>query len=240
MSAARSSTGRVVVVTGVGHPGQAGEAVASALGDAGYHVVVIDRQLQTSEERARDLVAKGVAATPFACDLADAAALEAIRPAVAALAPNGLHALVHMAGGFGRSGPVAESDPEVWQRQIAINATTAYLTSRTFLPLLRQAKGSIVYFASAAALPGASVANLSAYAVAKTGVVTIMRAVASEERTSGVRANALAPTAIRTAANMATMGDDTAYVERETIARWVLFLTDEASGPISGQVIKLG
>ncbi len=230
----------VVLVTGVGKGGQAGEVVAAALGDAGHHVVVVDRQLQTSEERARDLEARGVRATPLACDLTDAASLEAIRVSIEALAPQGLHALVHMAGGFGASGPVADSDPEVWHRQIAINATTAYLTTRAFLPLLRKARGSIVYFASAAALPGASVANLAAYAVGKTGVLTVMRAVASEERTSGVRANALAPTAIRTAANLANMGGDTAYVERETIARWVLFLTDVASGPISGQVIRLG
>ena len=159
---------------------------------------------------------------------------------VSAEAPEGVHALVHLAGGFAASGPVAESDPEVWNRQIAINLTTAYLTTRAFLPLVRAARGSIVYFASAAALPGAPVAELSAYAVAKTGVLTMMRAVAAEERTTGVRANALAPTSIRTATNVASMGDEGRYVERDTVARWVLYLTDPASGPVSGQVFRLG
>ena len=98
----------------------------------------------------------------------------------------------------------------------------------------------MVYFASSAALPGAPVANASAYATAKGGVVTLMRAVAAEEKKAGVRANALAPQAIRTDTNLASMGEDKQYVERETIAAWVLWLASAASGPISGQVIRLG
>ena len=113
------------------------------------------------------------------------------------------------------SGPVAESTLDVWNRQIAINLTTAYLTTRAFLPLLRAGSGSIVFFASEAALPGSTGANRSAYAVAKTGVATLMRSIAAEERKNGVRANALAPASIRTAANVAAMGDDARYIERE-------------------------
>jgi NAD(P)-dependent dehydrogenase (short-subunit alcohol dehydrogenase family) len=67
-----------------------------------------------------------------------------------------------------------------------------------------------------------------------------MRSVAAEERASGVRSNALAPQAIRTETNRSSMGEDHNYVERETIAAWVLWLCSTASGPISGQVIRLG
>jgi NAD(P)-dependent dehydrogenase (short-subunit alcohol dehydrogenase family) len=66
------------------------------------------------------------------------------------------------------------------------------------------------------------------------------RAVAAEERAHGVRANALAPTNVRTATNLAAMGSDIAYVERETVAEWIAFLCSPASGPVSGQLIKLG
>ena len=74
---------------------------------------------------------------------------------------------------------------------------------------------------------------------AKGGVVTLMRAVAAEEKSHGVRANALAPLAIRTAENLASMGSEHQYVERETIAAWVLWLSTRASA-INGQVIRLG
>lgn len=232
--------GRVVLISGVGRPGQSGETIAAAFGRAGARVLLIDRNRGAARERADDLRAGGFDAHPFDCDLTDREAVQALAPRVADLAPNGLHGLVSLAGGFNASGPVADSDPDVWHRQFAINATTAYLTTRTFLPSLRAAKGSIVYFASAAALPGAAVANLSAYTAAKAAVLALMRAVAAEERMHGVRANAIAPTAIRTAANLATMGEKTAYVERETVAQWVLYLTDGSSGPVTGQVVRLG
>jgi NAD(P)-dependent dehydrogenase (short-subunit alcohol dehydrogenase family) len=97
----------------------------------------------------------------------------------------------------------------------------------------------VLFFASEAALPGASVANKAAYAVAKTGVLTLMRAVAEEERGAGVRANALAPAAIRTAANVSAMGEDTHYVEREDVAAAVLFLCSADAHAVTGQVIAL-
>jgi len=149
-------------------------------------------------------------------------------------------ALVNIAGGFAMSGPVAESDFAVWQRQFAINLTTAYLTTRAFLPLLRAARGAIVYFGSAAALPGAKVGKMSAYAAAKAGVLTLMRAVAEEERATGVRANALAPTAIRTASNLESMGESARYVEREQVASAVLWLCSEEASGVTGQVVQLG
>ena len=159
---------------------------------------------------------------------------------VASLSPSGVNAVVHMAGGYVEGAPVADTDPATWHKLIAINLTTAFVATRAFVPLVRQARGTMVYFASSAALPGAPVANASAYATAKGGVVTLMRAVAAEEKKAGVRANALAPQAIRTDTNLASMGEDKQYVERETIAAWVLWLASAASGPISGQVIRLG
>jgi NAD(P)-dependent dehydrogenase (short-subunit alcohol dehydrogenase family) len=151
-----------------------------------------------------------------------------------------LNALVHMAGGFGMSGPVADSTDDVWNRQLAINLTTAYLTARAFLPSLRAGRGSLVFFASQAAIPGGPVAKMSAYAVAKSGVVTLMRAIATEERPNRVRANALAPSSIRTASNVQAMGDAAHFVERQQVADAVLFLCSEQASAITGTVMPLG
>jgi NAD(P)-dependent dehydrogenase (short-subunit alcohol dehydrogenase family) len=107
-----------------------------------------------------------------------------------------LAALVHVAGGVSLSGPLDASDVDVWQRMLSINLTTAYLVTRAFLPMLRAGKGAIVYFASESALPDAKVANVAAYAAAKSGVVALMHAVAQGERDNGVPANAVAPTSV--------------------------------------------
>jgi NAD(P)-dependent dehydrogenase (short-subunit alcohol dehydrogenase family) len=66
-----------------------------------------------------------------------------------------------------------------------------------------------------------------------------MRAIAEEERANGVRANAVAPTQIRTAANVANMGNDVHYVEREQVADAVVFLCSDRASAITGEVISL-
>lgn len=231
----------VVLLTGVGAEGQVGEVVAAAFADLGASVILVDRTPANVQARAAALTARGKRAHAYACDLTDAKAVADLARQVEAEQGAKLHALVHMAGGFAMSGPVAESDLDVWNKQIAINLTTAYVTARAFLPLLRAASGSIVFFASEAALPGASVANKAAYSVAKTGVVTLMRAIAAEERKakSGVRANALAPTSIRTAANVHDMGGDVHYVEREQVADVVTYLCSPRASAITGAVVPL-
>jgi len=57
---------------------------------------------------------------------------------------------------------------------------------------------------------------------AKSAVVALMRAIAQEEKSHGVRANAVAPSAIRTADNVATMGADAPMVARDAVADVVL------------------
>lgn len=231
---------RCAVVTGVGRPGQVGEAVAAAFASAGWQTALLDRDANEVAARAAELRTRGWSATAHPCDLTDPAALDAVAADVSAQASGGIHALVCLAGGFAPGAPVAETEPDAWHRMFAINLTTAFLTTRAFLPQVRLARGSIVYFASAAALPGAKVGRMAAYGAAKTAVVTLMRAVAQEEQVNGVRANALAPTSIRTTSNVASMGADASYVERETVADWVLLLCSSASASVTGQVLKLG
>lgn len=232
--------GRLVVLTGVARRGQVGEVVARAFALRGARVALLDRDGSEVEARAAELRAAGGGAAAFACDLTDHDALGTVAATLAERHPEGAAALVCLAGGFGSFGAVRESDPTQWDRMLAINLATAYATTRAFLPALRRARGRITYFASAAALPGGALDGIAAYGVAKGGVVTLMHAVAAEERSAGVCANALAPTAIRTDSNVAAMGDEKDYVERETIAGWVTFLSDPASGPVTGQVIRLG
>lgn len=230
-----------VLLTGVGAEGQVGEVVAKAFGDQGASLVLVDRTADNVNARAAALKKGGAQARGYACDLTDVAAVDALVKEVRANHGEKLRALVHMAGGFAMSGPVAESAVDVWQRQIAINLTTAYLTARAFLPQLRADGGALVFFASEAALPGASAANRAAYAVAKSGVVTLMRAIAAEEKKAGtgVRANAVAPTSIRTAANVRDMGGDVRYVEREEVAATVTYLCSPQASAVTGAVIPL-
>jgi NAD(P)-dependent dehydrogenase (short-subunit alcohol dehydrogenase family) len=232
-------SGSNVLLTGVGGDGQVGEVVARAFADLGASLVLVDRTLEKAQARAAAISATGASARGYACDLTSADAVVALRDTVRLNHGDRLRALVHMVGGFAMSGPVAESSVDDWNRQFNLHVGSAYLATRAFMPLLRADRGSIVLFSSQAALPGGAVAEMSAYALAKTGVATLMRAIAAEERKNGVRANALAPGAIRTAANLGTMGDKVRYVEREAVAAAVTFLCSEHASAISGVLLPL-
>jgi 3-oxoacyl-[acyl-carrier protein] reductase len=231
--------GQAVVITGVGRPGQAGEIVSRAFAEHGAIIECIDRSARV-HDRVRDLTALGFSATGQVVDLSDAEAASAAARVTAERNGGRIAAVVALAGGFASSGPVAESDPAVHQQQLAANLTSAYLTARAFLPAVRAARGAFVFVASASALPGGSVAGISAYAMAKGGVIQLVRALAQEELDNGVRVNALAPTSIRTAANLSSMGDDVRYVEREEFAAAALALCSPAFARVTGQIIELG
>ena len=230
--------GSCVVVTGVGRPGQLGEVVARVFGELGAAVHCVDRDAMVND-RVAELRAGGVNAVAHAADLTDFEAASRLAAQIAATNNGRVDVVAALAGGFAMSGPIAESDPTVYVRQIAISLTSAYATARAFLPGVRAAKGSFVFATSTAALPGGRAAGMSAYAMAKGGLVQLVRALAQEERDSGVRANALAPTALRTAANLQSMGDSIRYVEREEFAATLVSLCGPAFGRVTGQVLEL-
>jgi len=226
------------VLTGAGRVGQVADLLARNFAKRGARLVLLGRDAKEVDARAAELRASGATAFSFACDLTDVAGTTAAVKRAEQETKGEVHALVNLAGGFGANGPVAESKPEEFAQQIAISLTTAYVASRAFLPMLRRSRGSIVFFSSVAALPGAKAAGLSGYVAAKSGVIGLMRAVSQEEVSTGVRANALAPSSIRTAANVAAMGKDASYVEAADLANIVAFLCSPASSAVTGQVIE--
>jgi NAD(P)-dependent dehydrogenase (short-subunit alcohol dehydrogenase family) len=226
------------LITGVGGKGQVGEAVAAALAKRGDTVLLVSRGYDEVRARAAELSALGLSARAYNCDLSDARSVTKLATEVQSEFDQ-LDALVNLAGGFAMSGPLADSDPATLDRMLEINFKTAYLTTRALLPLLRPAGGSIVFFASEAVVEGARTNGLAGYAAAKSAVVALMRSVADEGREFGVRSNALAPAAIRTATNEASMGAGAKYIEREDVASAVAFLCSPASRAITGQVIRL-
>jgi NAD(P)-dependent dehydrogenase (short-subunit alcohol dehydrogenase family) len=227
------------LVTGVGARGQVGEAVAAGLAARGDTLIVVSRDAGEVQDRARELSTGGREAFGYACDLADPAAVDALASHVRSRHGDRLDALVNLAGGWASSGPLADSDPMLFDRMLRINLHTAYLATRAFLPLLANARGSVVFFASEIVLDGTRSAGVAGYSAAKAGVVAVMRSVADEGRELGIRSNALAPASIRTGTNTATMGERTRFVEREEVAAAVAFLTSPEASAISSQVIRL-
>jgi NAD(P)-dependent dehydrogenase (short-subunit alcohol dehydrogenase family) len=150
-----------------------------------------------------------------------------------------LDVLVNTAGGLSVIKPLAATEPEEWERELARNAETTFLMCRAALPLLRESHGSIINFAAPAG--HRAVAGLGAYSAAKAGVVALTRALAIEEKEFGVRVNAIAPGMVDTEQNRAAVRnpDQVRWVTREQIASVVLFLAGEGASGISGQTIEV-
>ncbi len=228
--------GRTVVVTGVANPAQVGIAVARAFAARGAALELMDRHPDVAH-RAEELRAEGFDAVGHAVDLTDPDALAAVMDDVRGRRGR-LAALAHVAGGFDFAGPIADSDPAGLHRQLAINLVSAYVTARVVVPLLRGG-GAAAFVASAAVLPGGRTAGIGPYAMAKAGVLTLARTLAQEEGEHGVRVNCIAPTAIRTGANVTAMGEGVAYVSREAVADTLCWLCAPDTRHVTGQVVEL-
>ena len=228
----------LVVITGVGREEQVGDAVAHAFAAEGASLALLDLNADALNARAGALRTAVARVSAYPCDLTDVNQITTVAEQVRAEFGR-VDAFVHVAGGFALSGPIGDSDPAVFAKQIAINLTTAYVASRAFVPLLKDNTGSAVYFASATVLPGNATSGLAGYLAAKSGVVGLMRAIADESRPRGVRANAVAPISIRTGDNLKAMGDNAKYVGRHAVADVVLYLASPAARAITGQVIAL-
>ncbi len=228
-------SGKTVLVTGVARRGQIGHAVAQAFGQSGARLVAADLDAVAVAERAREFAAAGLEVRPVAGDLTE--------PDIAALAVEtavkhfgGLDVLVNVAGGLTTFGPLGQSTPDGFERELAINLRTSYLMSRAALDALTARHGAMVNFASAAVYHPDP--NLAVYTAAKAAVAGFTRSLAVELHPR-VRVNAVAPGMVRTAENIASVGENAAYVEMADIVRAVLFLASDAAAGITGHVLPV-
>jgi NAD(P)-dependent dehydrogenase (short-subunit alcohol dehydrogenase family) len=198
---------RVVLVTGGGRG--LGRAHAELFAARGAKVVVSDAGVQlygdggddgVAEEVARDLLARGHAATSHSADLAtEEGARGAVRQALAAY--GRLDVVVHNAGFTLGAMPFEQESLARLEKQLAINTRAAYALAQEAWPQFqRQGFGRLVLVGSTAmyGLPSST-----PYSTAKASYIGLARALAAEGARQGIHANLIAPAgATRMALNM--------------------------------------
>ncbi|PYO87187.1 MAG: hypothetical protein DMD66_11105 [Gemmatimonadetes bacterium] len=151
---------------------------------------------------------------------------------------GGLDVVVNVAGGFFSYGPFTEVKPEILDRELSVNFKTAFYMCQAAVPLLlTRGGGAIVNFASIAVVR--SLMHMSAYSAAKSAVAGLTRELAREYRDANIRVNAVAPATVRTADNVAQMGDTQPLVELEEVVNTVLFLASDEASAITGQIVPI-
>jgi NAD(P)-dependent dehydrogenase (short-subunit alcohol dehydrogenase family) len=141
------------------------------------------------------------------CDVTDEEAVVAL---FERLGP--VDVLVNNAG-IAESAPLARTTLADWQRQLDVNVTGAFLCTRAVVPgMVDRGFGRVVTIASTAGLAGAR--YVAAYAASKHAAVGLMRAVAAEVAGTGVTANAVCPTYVRTPMTERTLDRITETTDR--------------------------
>ena len=238
---------RVALVTGGGSG--IGRAVVERLAASEHRVVAVGRRAEPLEETASSVA--GVEAE--ICDVADEEAVAGLFDRVGAV-----DVLINNAG-VSSSAPLARTTIEEWREQLEVNATGAFLCTRSVVPgMLERGWGRVVTVASTAGRAGHP--YTVAYTASKHAAVGLTRAVAAETRGRGVTANAVCPTFVRTpmtARSAARIAQVTGRSEQESeeelarssplgrllepdeVAAAVAFLASEEAAAINGQTLVI-
>ncbi|HEX7735439.1 MAG TPA: SDR family NAD(P)-dependent oxidoreductase [Ktedonobacteraceae bacterium] len=180
--------GKRAVVTGAGKG--IGRSIALALAEAGADVAVTARTASDIEQLASEIQARGRRAAFVPCDVTDVAQVQQMATTLLERL-GGLDILVNNAGNAGSHKMLNHPD-ELWHRMLAINLTSVYYVTRTFLPTLTEQRGGrIINIASIAARTGGS--YIAAYTASKHGVLGLTRALAMEMLPYNVTVNAICP-----------------------------------------------
>jgi glucose 1-dehydrogenase len=232
-----------------------GKAVALGLAASGADVVVnyiVDSA--AAEEVAHQIEAGGRRALAIKADVSREDEVQAMF-ATAVDHFGTLHIVVNNAG-LQRDAPLLDMTIEQWNKVIAVNLTGQFLCAREAVrefkrrgvaPEISVAAGKIVFMSSVhQEIPWAGHAN---YAASKGGVMQLMRSIAQEVAPLAVRANAVAPGAIRTPINRPAWETSEAYRklmtlvpykrigEPEDIAQAVAWLVSDMADYVTGATL---
>ena len=139
------------------------------------------------------------------------------------------------------------TEPEAWDRVMAVNARGVYLCCKYGIPhLLERGGGSVINVASFVAILGAATSQI-AYTASKGAVLSMSRELAVQFARQGVRVNALCPGPVETPMLMRLFESDPAAYERRRvhlpmgrlataleIANAALFLAGDESSYVNG------
>jgi len=201
--------GKTAIVTGGGSGFGAG--ICRKFAAEGAQVMVADINMD-----AASAVAEKINATAFRVDVANNDSVNAMAEAGFTLFGQ-LDILVNNAGVTHLPTPLEDVSEEEFDRVLAINAKSVFLTARHIVPHMKSnGTGAILNVASTAGLSPRP--NLNWYNASKGWMITATKTMAVELAPFGVRSNAICPVAGETPLLQSFMGQDTPEIREKFLS----------------------
>lgn len=236
--------GQVAIVTGAA--AGIGRGIAEIFAEAGAAVVVSDLVLDKAEAVADSICAKGGKAAAAVCNVVE----EGDRVALVQTALDRFGSLTCLVNNAGGGGPKPFDMPMgdfEWAYQL--NVFSAFRLMQLTAPHIQKAGGGAVLNISSMAGENKNV-RMSSYSSSKAAMNHLTRNAAFDLGPMGIRVNAIAPGAIRTAALASVLTPEIEKAmlkhtplkrlgEASDIGMAALFLCSPASVWVSGQVLTV-
>ena len=188
--------GKVAVVTGAASG--IGLGLSERFAAEGMHVVMADVEEPALSKAASALAGNGASVLPVLTDVADRAAVDALRDSAVA-AFGAVHVVCNNAGVGGPHGALWECPPGEWDWVLGVNLGGVINGVRTFMPLLlEQDAGHMVNTSS---IFGVFAGTLGPYGVSKHAVAALTETLYFNLKAQGVShvgVSVLCPGAVRT------------------------------------------
>lgn len=230
-----------------------GKAIATLFVEQGANVVLADLNKGAAEQVAKEL--PGGKAHPVQTDVADDQSVAAlVNETISTF--GSIDVLVNCAGVPQAFTPIEELSLEQWDRTMAVNTKSIFLTTRHAVPHMKAgSKGSIINIASIAGIrarPG-----LNAYCASKGAAIMLSKALAIELAPYKIRVNVINPGPAETPMLGKFINGDDAEVEAgkkdifissvplgtliqpEDIAQAALYLASDLSKIVTGEVMNV-
>lgn len=243
-------TGKTVIVTGGGKGGGIGYGISTAFAKQGANLVVTGRntaKLDAAKEELERLYGVRVLAVQ-----ADGGVEEQVEKVIREAADKlgRIDVLVNNAQNSASGVPLAAHSKADFDRAIYSGLYAVFFYMKHAYPYLKEARGSVINFASGAGLFGKP--GQASYAAAKEGIRGLSRVAATEWGPDGINVNVICPL-VMTKALQDWKEENPALFARtiqgiplgrfgdpeKDIGRTCVFLASEAAAYISGETITM-